>query len=192
MDCTYSAFQHLHGTLEHFINSPIHTHTFTHTLPLQKFTFFPNFDSLLQIKHFELWMGLLQRCSVAVVLEKMPICQNSFCPPSLRTSHSAASVYLRGSSDLRLLETSRKKRSSRLFFEDETQLWISSHIDSISSLLFFFCFFVAGAHYMLWFTLVQLCFHGSCSTNHRVWLFAERPNSFTSARNSVPFHPSAL
>lgn len=62
----------------------------------------------------------------------------------------------------------------------------------IHSLLFFFCFFVAGAHYMLWFTLVQLCFHGSCSTNHRVWLFTERPNSFTSARNSAPFHSSAL
>lgn len=96
-----------------------------------------------------------------------------------------------------LLESSWKKKKNNPQDDisvDEVQLQISPHIDSFSSLLFtlFLVFCVAGAHYMLWFTLVQLCFHGSCSTNHRVWLFAQRPNSFTPARNSAPFHSSAL
>lgn len=117
-----------------------HTHTFTHTFPLHKCKFFPNFDSLLQIKHFKLWMELLQRCGVAVVLEKMPICQISFGPPSLRTSHFAASVFTRLLSRTASGNQPEKKRSSGLFFEDETQLWISPHVDSFSSLLFFLFF----------------------------------------------------
>lgn len=154
--------------------------------------FFPNFDSLLQIKHFKLWMELLQRCGVAVVLEKMPICQISFGPASLRTSHFAASVFTRLLSRTASGNQAEKKRSSGLFFWRRNAALDFSPRWFILFSSFFFCFFVAGAHYMLWFTLVQLCFHGSCSTNHRVWLFTERPNSFTSARNSAPFHSSAL
>lgn len=156
----------------------------------KKIKIFSNFDSLLKIKHFKLRTELPQWCGVAVFLEKMPICQISFCRLNLRTSHFVAAVFTRllsrTASGKQLEE--KKKNPQGDIFEDEAQLQISPHTDSFSSLLFFFLFCVAGAHYMLWFTLVQLCFHGSCSTNHRVWLFAQRPNSFTSA----PFHSSAL
>lgn len=125
-----------------FTHSHTHTftHIFTHTFPLHKCKFFPNFDSLLQIKHFKLCKELLQRCGVAVVLEKMPICQISFAPPTLRTSHFAASVFTRLLSPNGFWKPAGKKRSSRLFFEDESQLWISPHVDSFSSLLFFLFF----------------------------------------------------
>lgn len=102
-----------------------------------KMQILPNFDLLLQIKHFKLRTELLQRCGVAVFLEKMPICQISFCRLNLRTSHFAAAVFTR------LLSRNgfwkKKTILKTIFFEDEAQLQISPHVDSFSSLLLF-CF----------------------------------------------------